>query len=84
MFKEKFVIVREMIKFFSSYEFGTHKNHGRFEINSLVFNSQVENLYLFLYSWWYVLNLTFLYIIKKLKTIYENNCLYKAGTRYRG
>ena len=56
MFKEKFVIVRERIKIFSSNEFGTHKNHGRFEINSLVFNSQVENPYLYLYSWWYVLN----------------------------
>ena len=50
MFKEKFVIVRERIKFFFSNEFGTHKNHGRFKNNSLLFNSQVENLYLYLYS----------------------------------
>ena len=48
MFKEKFVIVREREKTFSN-KFGTQKNHGRFENNSLVFNSQVENLYLYLY-----------------------------------
>ena len=50
MFKEEFVIVKERIKIFFSNEFGTQKNHGRFENNVLVFNSQVENLYLYLYS----------------------------------
>jgi len=50
MFKEEFVIVKERIKIFFSHEFGTHKNHGRFENNSLLINSQVENLYLSLYS----------------------------------
>ena len=50
MLKEKFVIVKERIKKFFPNEFGTQKNHGRFENNSLVFNSQVENLYLYLYS----------------------------------
>ena len=49
MLREKFVIVNERMKIFSANELGTHKNHGRFEINSLVFNSQVENLYLYLY-----------------------------------
>ena len=50
MFKEEFVIVKERIKIFFSNEFGTQKNHGRFENNSLLFNTQVENLYLSLYS----------------------------------
>lgn len=49
MLKEEFVIVKEREKNFSN-AFGTQKNHGRFENNSLVFNSQVENLYLYLYS----------------------------------
>ena len=50
MFKEEFVIVKERIKIFFSNESGTHKNHGRFENSSLLFNSQVEKLYLYLYS----------------------------------
>ena len=50
MLKEEFVIVKESEKNFFSNEFGTQKNHGRFKNNSLVFNSQVENLYLYLYS----------------------------------
>jgi len=50
MLKEKFVIVKERIKNFFSNELGTKKNHRRFENNSLVFNSRVENFYLYLYS----------------------------------
>ena len=49
MLKEEFVIVKERIKIFFSNKFGTQKNHWRFENNSLVFNSQAENLYLYLY-----------------------------------
>ncbi len=48
MFKEEFVIIKERIKSFFSNEFGTQKNHGRFENNSLAFNSQTENIYLYL------------------------------------
>ena len=50
MLKEKFVIVEERIKIFSSNEFGTHKNHCRLKNNSFAFYSQVENFYLYLYS----------------------------------
>ena len=48
MLKEEFVIVKERKKIFSN-EFRTRKNYGRFEHNFLVINSQVENLYLYLY-----------------------------------
>jgi len=50
MLKEEFVIVKERKKVFFPTEFGTPKNHGSVENNSLIFNSQVEYLYLYLYS----------------------------------
>ena len=55
MLKEEFVIIKERKKSFLSNKLGAKKNHEKVKNNSLIFNSQVENLYLYLYSWWYVL-----------------------------